>query len=124
MKIDTRARWFRWMFKPVLFLFVAMLSVFLLTYLGGQLFQSQKAIIDVGNFLDNVFWELVILRFSLYALLYWQAETIITWALKTQSVDDISIDVSSFRSMMLRVVVFYELLFPFDLIGRLSGGGW
>ena len=122
--IDRSARWFRWLLKPVLILLSAVVLFTVASYLGGLLFQSHEEIAAFDRAADDLFWGFLAFRFILYALIFWKAEALFRLILNTQSADDLSADVVHFRKIQVRLVVIYELLFPFDLIGRFSTGGF
>lgn len=118
------ARWFLWTIKPLLIVMTLAIGLFLLTYAGGWLFESQQAVLNFGSALDDWFWIFFAFRVLLYAALYWKSQQIFSWFIGSQNTESIDFTASDYRHMLIRVIVVYELIFPFDVIGLLNGGGF
>jgi len=123
-KTKPYALWLKWTIKPLLIIAALMLGVFLMTYVGGWVFESQQAVLSFGAALNDWFWALFALRVAMYAALYWKSELIFGWLIGRNNLKDIDFTASNYRHMLLRVVIVYELIFPFDVIGRLNAGGF
>ncbi len=119
---ESKFQWKRWIAKPVLIITASILGVLLMTYLGGVVFQSHQSAIAFGTAIQGWFWILFSFRVAVYIALYWKSQAIFERFLGRERLGGIDFTSSQYRHMLLRVVVVYEVIFPFDLIGILSGG--
>lgn len=95
-----------------------------MTYLGSVVFNSQQSVLAFGAALKDWFWILFALRLAMYAVLYWKSQIIFERFIGPEALRGIDFSSSNYRHMLLRVAVIYEVFFPFDVIARLSGGGF
>ncbi len=121
---DSKPSWVKWAIKPALIVVALMAAALLMTYLGSVVFKSQQSVLAFGVALKDWFWILFVLRLAMYATLYWKSQIIFERLVGKDTLQGIDFDSPSYRHMLLRVAVVYEVIFPFDVIGRLSGGGF
>lgn len=125
MKVtDSKPRWVKWAIKPVFLVVTLIAGVLLMTYLGSVVFNSQRSALAFGAALKDWFWVLFALRLVMYAVLYCKSQAIFERIVGRDTLQGIDFDSPHYRHMLLRVAVVYEVIFPFDVIGRLSGGGF
>lgn len=114
----------RWALKPLSIVVALIATLSLMTYLGGLMFQSQQTVLNFGAALDDWFWILFAFRVLIYASLYWKSQQIFSAIIGSKHTETIDFTAPAYRHMLLRVIVVYELVFPFDVIGLLNGGGF
>jgi len=122
--INVKTHWLRWTFKTLVMIVALMVTVYLMVYFGGTVFQSQQEILQFGESIDQLFWAFFCLRVVMYAALYWKSQFIFGWFINRQDIAAVDFSASTYRHMLLRILIVYEALFPFDLIGRLNAGGF
>ncbi len=121
---DSKPRWIKWAIKSALIVVAVMIGALMMTYLGSAVFKSQQSVLAFGAVLKDWFWILFALRLAMYATLYWKSQIIFERLIGKDTLQGIDFGSSNYRHMLLRVAVVYEVVFPFDVIGRLSGGGF
>lgn len=121
---DSKSRWVKWAIKPALIVVAVIIGALMMTYLGSVVFKSQQSVLVFGAVLKDWFWILFALRLAMYATLYWKSQIIFERLVGKDALQGIDFSSLNYRHMLLRVAVVYEVIFPFDVIGRLSGGGF
>lgn len=115
-----RRTWMKWALAVGLVAFLAI--AVLLALIAVLALLPADAAVDLGRFAEAHFWWLTGIRWFLYALVMLSWPRIARWG--AMGSDGIRWEtyqkLRAGRWPVLRVLIVYELLFPFNLIGKLG----
>ena len=115
----------RWK-KRLMFILTTLVIVIVLVLLGFWMIQSPERAQSLRTFAEASFWWFTALRWIVYISLITGWPRFVDWFVKTFIDVDSRLQVTDYamrwRWPLLRVLIVYELLFPFNLIAAL--GNW
>ncbi|WP_339616302.1 hypothetical protein [uncultured Gilvimarinus sp.] len=115
----------RWK-KRLMFILATLAIVIVLTLLGFWMIQSPERAQSLSTFAEASFWWFTASRWIVYVALIAGWPRFVDWFVKTFIDADSRLQVADYAMLwrwpLLRVLVVYEVLFPFNLIGYL--GNW
>lgn len=115
----------RWK-KRLVFTLATLVTVIVLTLLGFWMIQSPERAQSLSAFAEASFWWFTALRWIVYVALIVGWPRFVDWFVKTfvdaESRFHVADHAMRWRWPLLRVLIVYELLFPFNLIATL--GSW
>lgn len=115
----------RWK-KRIAFILATLAIVIVLMLLGFWMIQSPERAQSMSTFVEASFWWFTATRWIVYVILIAGWPRFVDWFVKTFIDADSRLQVADYamrwRWPLLRVLIVYELLFPFNVIGYL--GSW